>query len=245
MDLYAFSIGQADSLLLLIDGRSVLIDAGEEDDADEITSELAALGVEKLDLLIITHFDKDHIGSADAVADLLPIDTIYLPDYERDSKRYRTMMDAFATNGAKLVRVSADTELTLGEARFSFWPSTLAYDGKNDNALSLVFRMEYGERSFLFLGDAEGAWLNALCYGNYNLTADVMKIPHHGEWDACSFELIAYGLPGYAIITDSNKNPASDELLNALSLIDANTLETRYGRVHLHCDGKEIAVVQD
>ena len=103
MDIYTFSIGKADCSLLSFDGVHVLIDTGEEDDGDDIVRELRDLKVEKLDLVILTHFDKDHIGGFPEIADALPIDKVILPDYVRDSDQYRAMEKALSHDSQSCV----------------------------------------------------------------------------------------------------------------------------------------------
>ena len=91
MDIRTFSIGKADCSLLSFDGYNVLIDTGEEDDGDDILEALKKLQVKKLDLVILTHFDKDHIGGFPELAAALPVDRVILPDYVRSSDLYDAM----------------------------------------------------------------------------------------------------------------------------------------------------------
>ena len=83
LEIYAFSIGKADALLLRTEDAAIMIDTGENGDGEKLVSRLEELGIEKLDLLILTHFDKDHIGGADTVIERFPIDLIVLPAYEK------------------------------------------------------------------------------------------------------------------------------------------------------------------
>ena len=62
---------------------AIMIDTGENGDGEKLVKRLGELGVEKLDLLILTHFDKDHIGGADTIIEAIAIDRIVLPSYER------------------------------------------------------------------------------------------------------------------------------------------------------------------
>ena len=71
LDLYVFSCGKADAILLQFDGHNVLVDTGENGDGKEIVTELESKNVEKIDLLILTHHDKDHIGGADVILDFV------------------------------------------------------------------------------------------------------------------------------------------------------------------------------
>ena len=244
MDIYTFSIGKADCSLLSFDGVNVLIDAGESDDGQDILRDLEKLGVKELDLVILTHFDKDHIGGFPAIARALPIGGVILPDYVRESERYEAMMAAIEEKAIPVRRLSADTGLTLKNAAFTFYPSTQPYDPEkgNDNELSLVTAVTYGQIKLLFMADAEDKWLNDLCYKGYDLSCDLMKFPYHGKWQKDLPALLALSLPSYVIITDSGKNPAAMKTLNALKTMDIPALRTADGNVHLFTDGKKLTV---
>ena len=141
-------------------------------------------------------------------------------------------------------RLSADASLTLGRATFTVWTSTKAYDPEkgNDNQMSLVTSVSFDQVRLLFLADAEGGWLKDLCYGGYELGCDVVKVPCHGKWQKNLPALLALSLPSYAIVTDSDKNPADDRVLDALNTLDITTLRTKDGNVHLYTDGKQVTV---
>lgn len=242
LDLYAFSIGKADCLLLSYDGYHVLIDTGEEDDGEDIAQELNALGVEKIDLLVLTHFDKDHIGGLPALLERVEVEACLRPAYVRDSKKYRAMEEALQAHSVPVQELSSDTGLELGRGSFLFWTSPIPYDTetKNDNELSLVLRFTYGDCAYVFMGDAEERWLSELCYKDYNLTCNVLKVPHHGEWESNITALSALSLPEFALFTDSRKNPAEEETLSAFRLLGTNTLCTANGTIHLVSDGKTV-----
>lgn len=244
MDIYTFSIGKADCSLLSFDGMNVLIDTGEDDDGDEILDALRRLQVEKLDLVILTHFDKDHIGGFAEIAANVPIERVILPDYVRDSDLYRAMEAAIVARSVSVQRLSSDASFELGRTKFTVWTSTKAYDPEkgNDNQMSLVTAISFDQVRLLFLADAEGGWLKDLCYGGYELGCDIVKIPCHGKWQKNIPALLALSLPSYAIVTDSGKNPADDQTLDALSTLDITTLRTRDGDIHLYTDGKKVTV---
>ena len=244
MDIYTFSIGKADCTLLSFDGMNVVIDAGEEDDGDDIIRELKELKVEKLDLVILTHFDKDHIGGFSKLADAYPIDKVIMPNYVRNSKQYEAMEAALNAHGIYHERLSEDVSFELGRAVFTLWTSTKGYDPEkgNDNQMSLVTGIAYGQTRLLFMADAEGGWLKDLCYQGYELGCDIIKFPCHGKWQKNIPSLLALSLPKYAIITDSDKNPAAAETLDALGTLDITALRTIDGNVHLFTDGTKVAV---
>ena len=244
MDIYTFSIGKADCSLLSFDGKNVLIDTGETDDGDKIIQELKQLQVEKLDLVILTHFDRDHIGGFYELADAIPIEKVLLPDYVRESEPYMDMETALEVHHIPTERLSADTSFEMGRAAFTIWTSTKSYDPEkgNDNQMSLITAIAFGQVRLLFLADAEGGWLKDLCYGGYELGCTIIKMPCHGKWQKNLPALLALSLPSFAIITDSGKNPAADKTLDALRTMDIETFCTKNGNVHLFTDGMQVTV---
>ncbi len=244
MDIYTFSIGKADCSLLSFEGFHVLIDVGEEDDGDDIIEDLYELQVEKLDLVILTHFDKDHIGGFAEISAAFPIGRVLLPDYVRDSDYYRAMEDALDVYGIPCERLSDDITYELGRAAFTLWTSTKDFDAEkgNDNQMSLVTSVTYGQTKLLFMADAEGGWLKDLCFNGYELGCNVLKFPCHGKWQKHIPTLLALSLPQFAIITDSEKNPAAEKALDALNTLDVTTLRTMDGNVHLFTDGNTVTV---
>ena len=237
LDIYAFSIGKADALLVQTTDAAIMIDAGEHGDGDKLVAKLQALGVEKLDLMILTHLDKDHIGGADILIDALPIDRIVLPSYGKESKQYTQLLAALTQTNAEVSYLDQDLSLSYGDLELTIWTSPVPYDGKSDNEQSLITKALYQGKSFLFMGDAEGKELEKLVFGTRNLTCDVLKLPHHGVYDENTFALMTAAMPSYVVICDSEKNPAAKETLQAMELYDPVILQTKDGDVHLTVSG--------
>lgn len=237
MEVYAFSIGKADALLIQAGDAAVMIDTGENGDGKKLVARLQSLGVGKLDLLILTHFDKDHIGGADAIIRSIPIDRIVLPSYEKESTQYTELVAELNETTAEVTRLTQDLNLQYGDMSVSVWPSPVEFNGKSDNEQSLITKILYEGKSFLFMGDAEGSELLSLVYGTRNLTCDVLKLPHHGVYDENTFMLMTTAMPSYVIICDSEKNPAEDRTLQAMELYAPDILQTKDGDVHLIVSG--------
>ena len=233
LELYAFSVGKADALLIKAPDASIMIDTGENGDGEELVARLKSLGVEKLDLLILTHFDKDHIGGADTIIKNVPIDRAVLPDYEKDSKQYTQLLAALAQKNTDVTISSRDLTLKYGELDVSIWVSPVPFDGKSDNDQSLITKLLFDGKTYLFMGDAEEAELKKLIYSERNLTCDVLKLPHHGVYDEQLFALMATSLPSHVIICDSQKNPADEQTIETIGFFDPVILQTKNGEIHL------------
>ena len=233
LDVYAFSAGKADALFVCTDEAAIMIDTGENGDGDRLVSRLHALGVEKLDLLILTHFDKDHIGGADTIIKEIPIDRIVLPSYEKESKQYTQLLAVLKQTNAEVSYLTQDLQIQYGALDLSVWVSDVPYDGESDNEQSLITKIIYDGRTYLFMGDAENAALRKLVFGTRNLTCDVLKLPHHGVYDESTFALMTASMPSYVIICDSGKNPADAQTMETLSVFDPVILQTKDGEIHL------------
>ena len=233
LEIFAFSIGKADSILIKSDEACILIDAGENGDGKTIVKKLTECGVQKLDLLILTHFDKDHIGGADKLIADFPIDRIVLPSYDKDSKQFSELNDALTETDAEAIWLTEDEIKEYGELSVHLWVSPVPFDGKSDNDQSIITKIVHNGKAYLFLGDAEEAELRALIFSGKNLTCEVLKLPHHGVYDPQLPALLAVTMPRFAIICDSKKNPAEQSTLDALAFLDTTVLETKDGDVHL------------
>lgn len=212
-------VGKGDCILAECGGSALMIDTGYSGTTEKVLRYLSGKGIDKLDALIITHYDKDHAGGAAGIAEALPAETIYLPDYESGSEHYEKLMDVINEKALHAVRVTSDTAVHLGSAEFTVFASSIAYDssGKegNDNDVSLVISAKHGRDSFLFTGDIEKAGIKSFLKKNAD-TYGVLKMPHHGRKESNTDKLIEGTAPEYAVITDSADEPADKKVLSLL-----------------------------
>ena len=226
-----FDVGKGDCILIRTASSAVLIDAGYKDTADGVIAALRALGVTRLDALVVTHYDKDHVGGAAAVADAFPIGVLYLPDYEGTSRHAAALAEAIERRGLDARRVTEDVSFSLGGASFTICAAGVAYEipagggEANDNDVSLVTAVRHGQDSYLFAGDLEEAGIAAWLARDAG-TFGVLKVPHHGKAEANSEALIAAVRPRVAVVTDSADDPASDNVLTLLTAAGADVRRT-------------------
>ena len=95
-------VGQADCALLASGGHYMVIDGGNNGDADKIITYLEGQGVEKLDAVVGTHPHEDHIGSLDAIINHFAVDAVYMPKIMHTSKTFEDVLDAVADKGLKI-----------------------------------------------------------------------------------------------------------------------------------------------
>ena len=237
------NVGKGDCILLQMDGASALIDTGYENTAADVLACLRNKGVDRLDAMIITHYDRDHVEGMCAIGEGVEVDTIYLPGYEGADKNYRTCVASAEALGVPVRRVTEELDLSIGSARLTVFPSGVSYkpgSGKeegNDNDMSLVATLTYGRDSYLFAGDLEEEGIDAYLAADHG-QFDVLKMPHHGQRSSNITEFLDDVRPRIAVITDAEKDKADKKTLKALKSAGVETYRTSEdGTIVIESDG--------
>lgn len=235
-------IGKADAILIRTEGHAVLIDTGEAENGDEVCAMLEEQGVIRLDYLILTHLDKDHIGGAAQVLAQVEVDEILQSFNDETSEEYAAYQTACQQAGLQPQRPRTATALTVGEAVLTVIPpKNEQYE--QDNDYSLMIEMTYGERRFLFAGDAEKERL-AEYLNTRPEQADLVKMPHHGRAEDNTALFVEAVSPDHAVITCSKKNPPDDKVLTVLEQAGADIFLTANGTVTAVTDGTDLKISQ-
>ncbi len=231
-----FNVGKADAVLITWEGRAVLVDAGTDDAGPMLAEYFRGNGIGALDMLVITHFDKDHVGGADAVLRAVSVGRVLEPVYPEDSKQVKQYRAALQETDIEAEALEKSVEIELDGVKFVVDAADRVYEQDNDN--SLVIRLEAGERSALLAGDAENDRLNELLRGNMPLKCDILKVPHHGGYERLSPNFFQACGAAYAVITSSDEEPEDDDTLTALEEAGSVVLSTRQGDVVLRLGGE-------
>ena len=217
-------IGKGDCILVQKGEHAMLIDCGYKETSAAVSSYLKSAGVESLESIVITHYDKDHAGGAAAIIGAYSTANIYLPAYEGSSACYTDLISSLdkADGSISSTKVTSDVSFKLGEVSVTIFASDIEYDGDNDNDCSLVVSVRYNKDSYLFAGDLEKAGIAAFLE-KHTAQWDIIKMPHHGNKKGNIEELLASVKPQAALITDSDSDPAADSVLE---LLDAAGVKT-------------------
>lgn len=244
MSVIIFKIGKADSILISYHGHHVLIDTGQDEDAEEILTYLQKNRIAKLHALIITHFDKDHVGGADKIVENIDIDNIYTANYISNSKQTVQFKQAVAEKEIEPIKLINTTDVILHDQIITLYPAEKsAYDGDND--YSIVATIDYKNISMLFAGDAEQERLEEILHNEHLArTYDFVKMPHHGRYNERTQSFVEVISPRYAVITSSNKNIEDERTVNILETVGSDVFTTRNGNIEVITDGKTINVKQ-
>lgn len=157
-----YDMGKADAALVTTEtGARILIDAGTNKGGKKLAERFAGEGIDRIDLMIITHFDKDHVGGADKVLESVSVAQVVMPQYAKESKQYTQFRDALSQSPQTRVEIlSAGSEWSadFGKTHLRVTAAERTdYGADEENDFSLATYVTYGETKFLFPGDAEDA----------------------------------------------------------------------------------------
>lgn len=245
-----YDMGKADAMLITTpDGVRILIDCGTNKGGKALVERFRREGVDGIDTLIITHYDKDHVGGADKVLESVPVRQVIMPVYDKESKQHTQFMEALGVlDEIETHPMDIHSEMAMqsgdGVALSITSAHRSSYGADEENDFSLAVRLTYGETKFLFAGDAETPrQLELLEEGD--VACDVLKVPYHGRLVSASERFLTEASPKIAYITDSEEEPASGKLIDMLTGLGAQVFTSREdGSVTVVSDGKTVSVAQ-
>lgn len=219
-----FKAGKADAAVVKTESCVILVDTGLQKNGGELVEALEDMGVERIDVLIVSHFDKDHVGGAAAVLEAFGAGAVYQSNHPKDSGEYRAYVQALADAGIEPVTVSGTLALELDGLAVSIdGPDETEYDDDPSNNSSLIVTVSLGGDTVVFAGDAEDARITEYL-ADYERPAGrvILKVPYHGHWQKTLPELFSAMLPDMAVISCSKKEPDGDELARTVSLLESH-----------------------
>ena len=242
LEVHFIDVGQADSILIHCKNENALIDAGKSDSGKKLVSYFNNLGISKFKYVFGTHAHEDHIGSMDDVILNYQIDKFYMPDVITTTKTFENVLDALDKKGYFF-----DTPKTLETMTVCNATLKILYVGTDSTALnstSIVIRLDYGNNSFLFTGDATSEVEKQL--KDKNIDVDVLKVAHHGSEYSSTLTFLKAVKPKYAVISVGEKNTynhPSDTILRRLNVLNVITYRTdKNGTIVIGSDGNELQI---
>ena len=252
-EVHILAIGKADAILLLADGKAMLIDAGYKHNAEEVVSYLKNKGVTRLEYVILTHGDKDHVGGMADVLRTFEVGQVLISPKKEKSEYYSDMVTVIQSKNISCVSPEVGTTYSLGTATFqTLAPGPKALKEGSDNDASIAIRFAYGNRSFLLMGDALSTTEKELMDSSLSIRADVLKTGHHGKSDATNKKFLKSVQPKYAVICcgeseegDEAGEPSS-KVLELLEDFNVKTLRTdEVGTIIFRTDGTTLTCNAD
>lgn len=240
--IYFFNAGKADCILISNNDKYIMIDTGEESLSDEILEYFKNNNITKLDYLIITHFDKDHVGSASAIIDNIQIDNVLQSNYPKESVYYENYLNSLSNKNITPKTISGDETFFIGNMKMIVNGPTVIYDSNESNNSSLIVSIKCDNFSYLFMGDSQNSRIKDYL-SNHNEQYDFIKIPYHGNYQKRLIDLLNVVKPQYAVITCSDFEPDVTETVKLLEELSIKYYLTKDGEITVK-SGSDITFVQ-
>ncbi len=242
-------VGQGDCSLIKTDKGNMLIDAGENGNETDVLNYLEQNGITELEFFVATHPHSDHIGGAAEVLDSVTVKNVIMPKISDSNvpttQTYENMITAIKESGAKVISATPGKTFTFGEVSFTII-APLEQDN-NLNNMSVALKLNYGEYSFMFTGDAEKEVEEQILNSGVDLSADVFKLAHHGSSTSNTMDFLKAISPEYAVISCSADNKYGhphDETVDALDELGIDYFSTyKSGNIIFSIDENGLKVI--
>lgn len=201
--IHYIDVGQGDAIFIELPNEEVmLIDAGESSEEETVATYISNLGYSKIDYIVGTHPHTDHIGGLAYIINNFEVENIYMPKAISTSKTYENLLNTISQKGLKITTAKAGMSIISNEnLNVDIIAPNQEYSDLNNN--SAVIKISYGSRSFLFMSDAETQSENDILT---DISADVIKVGHHGSDSSSSQSFVDKVNPEYAIIMVGTDN---------------------------------------
>ncbi len=207
LEVHYIDVGQGDSTLIVCGNEAMLVDAGDEGKGTAIQLYLKKHNIDTLKYVVATHPDADHIGGLDVIVYKFDCGQILIPNCTNDTSSFEQLEYSMKAKGYTPHVVDIGEKYTLGEAWFEILSPSSEFTFADTNDSSIVFRLDYGDNSFLFTGDATIPPQQALIYDpDLDIDVDVLKVPHHGASTAYIKGFYDEVSPEYAVISCGRDN---------------------------------------
>src|SRR3989344_5906076 len=245
-------VGQGDSIFIETPAmRHILIDGGPDTSVLEKLSRQLPFWQRRLDMVILTHPDADHVAGLLHVLKRYRVDYMVWSGGVRDGGNYEeciTLLEKQKNQGGNVIIAKSGLQIKSGNAVLDvlhpFKDLSGEFLGKEGNDAGVVMQLEYGAKSFLFTADISNKVEQAMIDEKVDVLSDVLKVAHHGSKYSSSEAFLQAVSPSLAVISSGKKNmyghPAP-EALQRLEKFGITTLRTdQDGDVEMISDGESI-----
>lgn len=255
-------VGQGDAVLFIAPRQEkvVLLDTGgltswegreewqlrsnQDQHAKNVVSALKSEGIRKLDALIVTHSDYDHIGNMGHIANELPVRNLYFSAGMEDTTEFQEQFMQIRKQEINVYPLTGPTTIDLSPLQFHVLHPTRRGTGRNEDSLVLATRL--GGYTWLFTGDLDQNGERALIQDYPLLKIDFLKVGHHGSATSTSEELLAHIQPKAAFISSGKNNHYGHPHPDVLHRLKAQGVQIYrtdlQGAIHFFYDEKEQSI---
>lgn len=238
--LHMLDVGQGLSVLVEAEGHYMLVDGGGRSSSSFVVSYLQQQGVEKLDYIVVSHYDEDHISGIIGALHVFDCGTILAPDYQADTNIYASYLAAAADSGAEIIYPQQGESYMLGGATVTV-VGPASYENTLENDRCVAVRISYGITSYLICGDAQAQEEEDIINSGQELESDVYVVNHHGSAESSGFYFLNDVRPVYALLSCSADNSYGHPAAETMQRLDNEGVSLyrtdRQGTVTAYSDG--------
>lgn len=238
-------VGQGDATFVVCDGASLLIDGGKPEKSNTIVAYLRKLNIDSLDYMVCTHADEDHVGGLSGALSVMGVKNIFAPETEKSTRAYQNFKNKAAEQNTEIQHPVCGSMFELGSSIAQF-VGPVTENTNEVNNTSLVLKITYGNTKFLFCGDAERDEEQDILNAGYDISADVLKIGHHGSHNSTTYVWLREIMPKYAIISvgkDNSYGHPTEEVLSRLRDAEVKLYRTDLqGDIIATSDGNTVSI---
>lgn len=240
-------VGQGDSTLISYLGDyQILIDGGPSGSKliSELSKEISPLD-RKIEVVILTHPDKDHYEGLIDFLEKYETGLFLINGSEDDAESYAQLKDVLEQKNIKTEKAAEGSDLQIGKyLGMKFFNPDDVSDNKDDkNNNSVVARLDFGDNSFLFTGDAEFETEGDMLSDGEDVDVDFLKVGHHGSKNATGVDFLKKASPKYSIISvgQNSYGHPTKETLGRLEEAGSEILRTdEKGTINIICEGPKV-----
>lgn len=243
LEVHFIDVGQGSSTLIESNGHYMLIDGGDSKYASRVVSYLDDEDARKLDYVIATHYDADHLNGVVGALEAYDADVVIAPDYKAESKIYQSFTRVMKEKGIKITYPETGKKYKIGDAEFTILaPNDTHYDDAND--YSVAIKLVNGNNTFILTGDAEIESEYEMLETGIDLSCDVYLAGHHGSRYSSSEAFLQAMQPESVVISAGKNNKyghPSDEAMARINAMGCDVYRTdQLGDIIATSDGKNI-----
>lgn len=240
---YFLDVGQGDATVIVCDGEVLMIDGGPSSASQFIYSFLRnTLQINHIDVMIATHPHADHVGGLSAALNACVVDVLYTSEINYDTKAWQSVLKYADAQGTPVVIPFPGDFFEIGGATVEILGPLWYHNSLND--LSLIIKVTYGDTSLLITGDAEWEAEHDLLDAGVDVSANVLRVGHHGSNTSTSYQFLRAVAPQYGIISvgkDNTYGHPDEETLSRLEDADVIVMRTdQLGTIVCYSNGTEL-----
>ncbi|WP_459499637.1 ComEC/Rec2 family competence protein [Bacillus sp. C1] len=239
-----FKVGQGDAILIILpNGKTMLIDGGPYEAGEVIIQKLIEKGINHLDVIVGTHPDMDHIGGLIPIIEQMPVSLVLDSGKTYSSFTYHTYRNSIKKRSIPFVRVKQGQYIPL-DPKVTIQVLNNGESKDENNESSIVLKIRYGKADFLLMGDADVRTEKKIIK-RYDVHADVLKVGHHGSYTSTSEQFLEKVNPQFAILSYDKKNPYGhphQSVVSRLKKYGVMTYATDKRTIEMETDGKYIVM---